>query len=114
MKNWIFLVGFLISTVAVADVGPDDLTYRKSDPFLFCHQGQDVKQKPLRCWSPIAPFTGAWMTSPWCKPVMTYGKDWDQDDELSLKEYLRVCPKAITSGEWTGTFGGESLSPMQH
>lgn len=116
MKSWIFLASFVVSTVAVADVGPADLTFRSSDPFLFCHEGQDITKKPDRCWWPVAPYTGgmAFVNAPWCQPEDPEGKAWDSDDTLSMQEYQLVCPVAGTSGEWKGTPGGESRDPTQH
>jgi len=116
MKSWIFAAGLLVTCAAAAQVGPSTLTYRDSDPFLFCHEGQDIKKNPDRCWWPVAPYTGgaAWVNSPNCEPVDPYGEPWDADDYASMKQYQLVCPVAKTSGEWQGAKGAESMTPNAH
>lgn len=89
------------------------LHYRMDDPFVFCTQGQDIKRNPMPCWKPMPPFTGAYMMMPYCRPPNPYGKDWTQDDTNSLRQYLSVCPQAITSGRWEGA-GRPEYAPISH
>jgi hypothetical protein len=89
------------------------LYYRMDDPFVFCTQGQDVRRNPAPCWKPMPPFTGAYMLMPYCRPPNPYGKNWTQDDTLSFRQYLSVCPQAITSGRWEGR-GRPEHAPISH
>jgi len=113
MKRWMLMVAVALALPALAQdqSGTGGLTYRKGDPFLFCHQGQDPKTLP--CWLPTPPYTGAWINAPYCEPDDEYGKAWTSDDYESLSQYQQICPKAITSGDWKGS-GDPSTSPMSH
>lgn len=89
------------------------LTYRDSDPFLFCEQGQDVRRAPLRCWMPVPPYTGAFVVLPHCQPINPYGKTWSSDDTNSFRQYLTVCPVGEQPGRWDGP-GRKDMTPHQH
>lgn len=89
------------------------LSYRSNDPFVFCTQGQDRQINPAPCWIPLPPYTGAFMTMPYCQPVNPYGQPWSADDTNSFQEYMRVCPAAMRSGRWEGSGRPES-SPFRH
>jgi hypothetical protein len=92
------------------------IRYRDNDPFLFCTDGQDPEKFPDRCWWPIAPFTGAFMMNPICRPPNPYGKDWTSADWDSLGQYLRVCPMAGgKSGPWNSKSGKQpNMVPHKH
>ncbi len=92
------------------------LRYREDDPFLFCTDGQDKEKAPKRCWWPIAPFTGAFMMNPACRPPNPYGYDWSDEDWDSLGQYLRVCPMAGgKSGTWNSKSGKQpNMVPFKH
>jgi hypothetical protein len=109
MKLWLFTAFLLSSVTAAAQEG--GLTYRDSDPFLFCRYGQ---RDPLKCWSPVAPYTGQWVTSVWCEPVDPEGKPWSQDDWASLYQYEAICPVAKQSGEWDNSGGQADMVPHMH
>lgn len=91
------------------------LTYRDSDPFLFCEQGQDIRKAPARCWMPTPPYTGgmAYAVMPHCWPN-PYGKSWSQDDIVSLAQYQAVCPKGERHGEWDSKSGSKEMVPNWH
>lgn len=112
MKSLIFIAGMALSMQAAAQMGMG-LTYRAGDPFLFCHDGQDTRIAPARCWWPIPPYTGAYFPDPSCDPPDTYGRPWTQDDYNSLAQYLAICPQAMTSGEWGG-HGQANMTPFSH
>lgn len=112
MRSFVFFFGFLVAGVAYAQ--NPTLTYRDSDPFLFCTEGQDYREKPERCWWPMPNYTGAWFPAPWCKPYNPYGRAWDQDDIRSLQQYLSVCPIAMNSGGWDGKDGPANMVPNKH
>lgn len=92
------------------------IRYRDNDPFLFCTDGQDPEKFPDRCWWPVAPFTGAFMMNPICRPPNPYGKDWTEADWDSLGQYLRVCPMAGgKSGPWNSNSGKQpNMVPHKH
>lgn len=92
------------------------IRYRDNDPFLFCTDGQDPEKFPDRCWWPVAPFTGAFMMNPICRPPNPYGKDWTEADWDSLGQYLSVCPMAGgKSGTWNGKSGKQpNMVPHKH
>ncbi|QWT22471.1 hypothetical protein KPL74_10840 [Bacillus sp. NP157] len=116
MKNRIFLLGLLVCGPTLAQVGPANLTYRDSDPFLFCTYGQDIQKNPDRCWWPLPPFTGgaAWMNAPYCEPVDPYGIPWDADDYASFEQYQTVCPVALRPGGWDSKKGQADMVPYKH
>lgn len=93
--------------------GNPRLTYRDSDPFLFCTKGQNPRINPAPCWTPIPPYTGAYILMPYCRPPNPYGKDWTDDDTQSLAEYLQVCPRGEQPGRWNGQ-GRPEQSPTDH
>ena len=92
------------------------LTYRSSDPFLFCTEGQNPKTKGDRCWWPIPPYTGgsAWVNAPWCEPEDPEGKPWDADDYASLAQYQDVCRYGKQAGAWDSKGGERDMVPTQH
>jgi hypothetical protein len=92
------------------------IRYRDNDPFLFCTDGQDPEKFPDRCWWPVAPFTGAFMMNPICRPPNPYGKDWTNADWDSLGQYLRICPMAGgKSGTWNSKSGRQpNMVPHKH
>ncbi|OBU66868.1 hypothetical protein A9K58_10440 [Stenotrophomonas maltophilia] len=87
---------------AQADGYYSPLNYRKNDPFLFCTKGQDPMKNPTPCWRPIAPYTGEWLPTGYCRPENPYGKNWTNDDYASLAQYETTCPSAEESGPWEG------------
>lgn len=86
------------------------IQFRDNDPFVFCRYGMDI---PDPCWVPVAPFTGAYIYTPACKPQNYYGRAWNQNDLEGLREYTDRCPHAGDSGEWTGP-GDGTTSPTKH
>lgn len=108
MKLWLFLTLILIGTATRAQT----LTYRGSDPFVFCTQGQI---DPGRCWTPIQPYTGgtAFVISTWCEPY-PYGKAWSADDVASMAQYQTVCPIGRQPGGWNYMGGSPEFVPGFH
>jgi len=106
--------GLLLTSGGIAAQDLDrTLTYRDSDPFLFCEQGQDIRKAPLRCWMPVYPFTGSFVVLPHCQPINPYGKTWSSDDTNSFRQYLTVCPVGQQPGGWNGP-GRKDMTPHQH
>lgn len=97
--------------------GPNGLSFRQNDPFVFCKQGPSIQQGEISapaCWKPLPPYTGNWTPTFLCKPENYYGaRSWEQADYKSLKEYLEVCPRAEDSGSWEGQ-GRPEDSPFTH
>lgn len=90
------------------------LPFRADDPFVFCTQGQDRDANPLPCWIPTPPYTGQFLTMPYCTPPNPWGgKSWTDDDYASLGYYLEVCPHGETPGNWKGS-GPPDRVPFKH
>jgi len=108
MKFLLFLTLSLVCTTTMAQ----NLTYRGSDPFLFCTHGQI---DPSRCWWPMPPYTGgsAFMISPLCEPN-PYGKPWSADDIASMTQYQSVCPVGRQPGGWDSAGGSAEFVPGYH
>ena len=90
----------------------EPLQFRANDPFVFCRHGYE----PVilnACWIPVSPETGTWIFTGICDPPNTYGRPWTARDSLALQQYVRVCPQAISSGEWQGS-GDSQSTPFQH
>lgn len=103
----------LASLLAATQVHAQMLRYRLGDPFVFCTQGQDRTIAPAPCWLPMPPYTGAYAMMPYCDPPNAYGKSWSAADTDSLKQYLVICPLALTSGPWSGA-GSPDMVPFKH
>ncbi|MFC3656828.1 hypothetical protein FZ025_00430 [Xanthomonas hyacinthi] len=113
MKQLLLCVSFCLAGNALAqsvNAPQETLRYRDNDPFVFCTEGQ---KNPDKCWMPLPPYTGNYMTMPYCQPVDPYGKPWTPQDYDSLGQYQRVCPRALKSGSWTGPKPA-NMSPTAH
>lgn len=116
MKRWMICSLLYIAPLAALAQGYyEPLRYRMNDPFVFCRHGMD--QKP-RAWSPLPPYTGPWMPTPGYCPMPTpncgnYLKGWSFKEIDAWNQYVRVCPRAESSGKWDGSGDGSNV-PFKH
>jgi len=90
----------------------EPLQFRANDPFVFCQHGYEPTIANA-CWIPLSPATGTSLPTGMCDPPNTYGRPWTARDYQALQQYIRVCPQAISSGEWRGN-GDSQSTPFQH
>lgn len=105
------VLGFLFFNASAQSGYYEALRYRANDPFLFCTKGQVNRDK---CWAPVAPYLGQYIMLPHCDPPNPKGKPWTHADKDSLSQYLRICPRAMSSGRWEGKEGSPERVPFSH
>ncbi|MEP6634056.1 MAG: hypothetical protein ABJA62_07590 [Luteimonas sp.] len=93
----IFIVMAALAFDANAQGGVYEPVPRSDDPFVFCTQGTLVDDG----WKPIDPVTGTFVIT------NQYGP-W-----LWLSTYVRVCPRALGRGAWTGAQPSDMV-PFKH